>query len=544
MPRHACDASPSEDALQARDRLSPRPSRPFGHRTRVRNGGVWGTLGDVPQDLLIVRGAREHNLKNITVELPRDRLIVITGLSGSGKSSLAFDTIYAEGQRRYVESLSAYARQFLGQMEKPDVDHIEGLSPAISIDQKGASRNPRSTVGTVTEIYDHLRLLFARVGHPHCPRCGREIARMSVQQIVDRIRALPDGSRILVLGPLIKDRKTEGERVFAAARRQGFVRVRVDGELMDLDEAPALDKYKRHSIEVVVDRLIVRHADGDGRPFGPDNPDPDAARLADSVETALRLGEGVMLVAPADAGAFEEQRFSERYSCAYDGTTIDELEPRSFSFNSPHGACPACTGLGIRLEFSVDRIIPDRSRSIPDGAMAPWRTVPTELSWRLKTTKAIMDAHGWDYHAAVRDLPPEALDYLLFARRGERVEVRYRHERGENSYMATFEGVVTNLERRYRETESEYIRTELEKYMVERPCPTCGGRRLKPEALGVTIDDLHIAAVAAMSVSEALAWVAVAATASSTSASRPSPAWSPRRSASASASWPTWASTT
>jgi len=462
----------------------------------------------VPQDLLVVRGAREHNLKNIDVELPRDRLIVITGLSGSGKSSLAFDTIYAEGQRRYVESLSAYARQFLGQMEKPDVDQIDGLSPAISIDQKGASRNPRSTVGTVTEIYDHLRLLFARVGHPHCPKCGREIARMTVQQVADRIRKLPDGSRILVLGPLIKDRKTEGERVFAAARRQGFVRVRVDGELMDLDEAPTLDKYKRHSIEVVVDRLIVRHQDGDGNAFGPDNPDPDAARLSDSVETALRLGEGVMLVAPSDSGAFEEQRYSEKYSCAYDGTTIDELEPRSFSFNSPHGACPDCTGLGIRLEFTVDRIIPDRTKSIPDGAMLPWRTVPTELSWRLKTTKAIMDAHGWDYHAPVDALSPEALEYLLFARKGEKVEVRYKHDRGENSYVATFEGVVTNLERRYRETESDYIRTELEKYMVERHCPTCDGQRLKPDALGVTIDDRSISDVAAMSVNEAVAWVA------------------------------------
>jgi excinuclease ABC subunit A len=285
---------------------------------------------------------------------------------------------------------------------------------------------------------------------------------MSVQQIADRIRVLPDGSRILVLGPLIKDRKTEGERVFAAARRQGFVRVRVDGELMDLDDAPTLDKYKRHSIEVVVDRLIVRHADADGRPWDAEHPDPDAARRADSVETALRLGEGVMLVAPADAGAFEEQRFSERYSCAYDGTTIDELEPRSFSFNSPHGACPTCTGLGIKLELSVERIIPDRTRSIPDGAMLPWRTVPTELSWRLKTTQAVMAAHGWDYHAPVDQLPPEALEYLLYAHRGERVEVRYRHERGENSYVATFEGVVTNLERRYRETDSEWIRTELE----------------------------------------------------------------------------------
>jgi excinuclease ABC subunit A len=295
--------------------------------------------------------------------------------------------------------------------------------------------------------------------------------------------------------------------VFAAARRQGFVRVRVDGELMDLDEAPSLDKYKRHSIEVVVDRLIVRHHDADGKAFGPDHPDPDAARLADSVETALRLGEGVMLVAPSDEGAFDEQRYSERYSCAYDGTTIDELEPRSFSFNSPHGACPDCTGLGIRLEFAVDRIIPDRSKAIPDGAMVPWRTVPTELSWRLKTTRAIMDAHDWDYHAAVEDLPAEALQHLLFAKKSEKVEVRYKHERGENSYLATFEGIVTNLERRYRETESDYIRTELEKYMVERHCPTCDGARLKPDALGVTIEQQNISDVAAMSVSDALAWV-------------------------------------
>ncbi|HYI22246.1 MAG TPA: hypothetical protein VEX62_06380, partial [Candidatus Limnocylindrales bacterium] len=309
------------------------------------------------QDSLVVRGAREHNLKNITVELPRDRLVVITGLSGSGKSSLAFDTIYAEGQRRYVESLSAYARQFLGQMEKPDVDQIDGLSPAISIDQKGASRNPRSTVGTVTEVYDHLRLLFARIGHPHCPVCGREITRQSVQQIVDRILTLPDGARLLVLGPLVRDRKTEGERVFEAIRRQGFVRVRVDGEQLDLDEVKSLDKYKRHTIEVVVDRLVVRHADDDGRPYGPEHPNPEAARFADSVETALRLGEGVMVVAPADDGAFDEQRYSERYSCPFDGTTLDELEPRSFSFNSPHGACPSCTGLGMRMEFDEQRVV-------------------------------------------------------------------------------------------------------------------------------------------------------------------------------------------
>ena len=302
------------------------------------------------QEKLVVRGAREHNLKNITVELPRDRLIVITGLSGSGKSSLAFDTIYAEGQRRYVESLSAYARQFLGQMEKPDVDQIDGLSPAISIDQKGASRNPRSTVCTVTEIYDHMRLLFARIGHPHCTN-GHEIQRQSVQQIVDQILALPNDARILVLGPLIRDRKTEGDRVFDAARKQGFVRVRVDGEMLDLDEVQSLDKYKRHTIEVIVDRLVVHHSDDDGRPYDESYPNPDRGRFADSVETALRLGEGVMVVAAADPGGFEEQRYSEKYSCPFDGYTIDELEPRSFSFNSPHGACPMCTGLGVRMEF-------------------------------------------------------------------------------------------------------------------------------------------------------------------------------------------------
>ncbi|MBX3031534.1 MAG: excinuclease ABC subunit UvrA [Chloroflexi bacterium] len=460
----------------------------------------------MPQDQLVVRGAREHNLKDVTVAMPRDRLTVITGLSGSGKSSLAFDTIYAEGQRRYVESLSAYARQFLGQMEKPDVDQIDGLSPAISIDQKGASRNPRSTVGTVTEVYDHLRLLFARVGHPHCPN-GHEITRMTVSQIVDRILALPDGTRLLVLGPVIRDRKTEGDRVFEAARKQGFVRVRVDGEQHDLDSAPTLDKYKRHTIEVVVDRLVVRHTDEDGVAFGPEHPNPDAARLADSVETALRLGEGVVVVAPADPGAFEEQQFSERYSCPFDGTTIDELEPRSFSFNSPHGACPECTGLGMRMEFDPVRVIPDRSRSIADGALAPWRTVPTELSWRLKTTEAVFKAHGWDIKAPIRDLSEEALRYLLYARKGEeRVVVKYKHARGTNSYEASFEGVITNLERRYRETDSDYMKTELEKYMVERPCPACKGRRLKPEILGVTIDERSIADIAGLSVSDAHDW--------------------------------------
>jgi excinuclease ABC subunit A len=481
----------------------------------------------VPQDRIVVRGAREHNLKNVTVEFPRDRLVVITGLSGSGKSSLAFDTIYAEGQRRYVESLSAYARQFLGQMEKPDVDQIDGLSPAISIDQKGASRNPRSTVGTVTEIYDHLRLLFARIGHPHCPVCGREIERQSVQQIVDQVLALPEGTRLLVLGPLIKDRKTEGDRIFEAARKQGFVRVRVDGETYDLSDAPpTLDKYKRHSIEVVVDRYIVRRAEAPAdwarderdRPIDPATgealDDPDRPRLADSVETALRLGEGVMLVAPAsgpggEAGGeagFEERRYSERYSCPYDGTTIDELEPRSFSFNSPHGACPTCTGLGTRLEIEPELVIPDKGKSVLKGAVAAWSRMAIDASWRLKITEAIFREHGWDPAVPIRDLPPEALQYLLYAAKDEQVVVRYRHERGENSYVATFEGVVVNLERRYRETDSEYIKTELERYMVERPCPACKGKRLRPEALAVTVDGKDISDVSDLAVTDALEW--------------------------------------
>jgi len=475
----------------------------------------------VPQDQLVVRGAREHNLKNIDVAFPRDRLVVITGLSGSGKSSLAFDTIYAEGQRRYVESLSAYARQFLGQMEKPDVDQIDGLSPAISIDQKGASRNPRSTVGTVTEIYDHLRLLFARIGIPHCPN-GHAIERQTIQQIVDQVLALPEGTRLLVLGPLIKDRKTEGDRVFDGARRQGFVRVRVDGEMVDIGDAPSLDKYKRHSIEVVVDRYIVRHAEApegaarasDGRPIDPETgavtPDPDAGRLADSIETALRLGEGVVLIAPApregEAPEFEEQRYSEKYSCPYDGYTADELEPRSFSFNSPHGACPGCAGLGTKLEIDADLVVPDRSKSLARGALVPWARMPTDASWRLKILEAICAAHGWDFEAPVRNLPPEAIDYLLHAKKDEKIIVRYRTERGENTYKATFEGVVTNLERRYRETDSDYVKAELEKFMVTRPCPVCHGKRLRPEVLAVTIGDHNVWDVSTLSITDALRW--------------------------------------
>ena len=461
----------------------------------------------MPQEQLVVRGAREHNLKNVTVSMPRDRLVVITGLSGSGKSSLAFDTIYAEGQRRYVESLSAYARQFLGEMHKPDVDQIDGLSPAISIDQKGASRNPRSTVGTVTEIYDHMRLLFARIGHPHCPRCGREIERQSVGQIVDQIYGLPEGTRLMVLGPVIKDRKTEGDRVFDQIRRGGFARIRVDGEQMDLAETRPLDKYKRHSIEVVVDRFIVRHGGG-----GDDDPErPDASRLADSVETALRLGEGIVLIAPVprdgEQAQFEERRYSEQYSCPYDGTTVDELEPRSFSFNSPHGACPDCTGIGSRLEIDPDRVIPNKNISLAKGALVPWSRLPMEGSWHGKIIEAVCIEHGWDFNAPVKDLPAEALEYILYAGRGEKVVIGYRHERGENTYGATFEGIVQNLERRFRETESEFIKSELERYMVSRPCPTCVGKRLKPEILAVTVDGRNIWDVSTLSITSACEWI-------------------------------------
>jgi len=501
-----------------------------------------------PQDQLVVRGAREHNLKNVTLSIPRDRLVVITGLSGSGKSSLAFDTIYAEGQRRYVESLSSYARQFLGEMRKPDVDQIEGLSPAISIDQKGAGRNPRSTVGTVTEIYDHLRLLFARIGHPHCPVCGREIERQSVGQIVDQIYALSEGTKILVLGPVIRDRKTEGNREYEQIRKQGYSRVRVDGELMDLSDTKPLDKYKRHMIDVVVDRFIVHHGSPDaqgaavrpaephsdrGSPLSPEDapsglgaaqertegpggdPEetsrPDATRLADSVETALRLGEGVVLIAPVlrdgEAPDFEEQRYSERYSCPYDGTTVDELEPRSFSFNSPHGACPACTGLGIKLEIDPDLVIPNKGMSLAGGALVPWSRLPMENSWHARIIAAVCEEHGWDYHAPIKDLPPEALQYLLYAKRGERVVVGYRHDRGENTYDATFEGIIPNLERRFAETESEFIKAELERYMVAKPCPTCDGKRLKPEILAVSVEGQNIWQVSTLSITGACEFV-------------------------------------
>jgi excinuclease ABC subunit A len=460
----------------------------------------------VAQEKIVIRGAREHNLKGIDLEIPRDRLVVVTGISGSGKSSLAFDTIYAEGQRRYVESLSAYARQFLGQMEKPDVDLIDGLSPAISIDQKGSSRNPRSTVGTITEIWDHLRLLYARAGTPHCPKCDRPISRVSLDHIVDEILQLPDGTRLLVLGPVLRDRKGEGETFFHAARKAGFSRVRVNGTLYDLDDAPKLDKKKRHSIEVVVDRFIVRRpVDEKGKPLPPE----DRSRLSDSVETALKLGEGLVIISSAAAEGskptFEERLFSEKLGCPYDGTVMDDLEPRSFSFNSPHGACPECTGLGFRLEVDAERVI-DPEKSVLGGGLVPWSRSP-EGSWYLKVVTAAMKAKKWNPKTPIGELPAAAQEYLLNAEREDRFTVTYENASYRNTYKAAFEGIIANLERRHRETDSELVRVEIERYMVSRPCPECKGRRLKPEMLAVRVAEKNIAEVAAMPIGELTTWI-------------------------------------
>jgi excinuclease ABC subunit A len=456
----------------------------------------------MPSDKIVIRGAREHNLKNIDVEMPRDRLIVITGLSGSGKSSLAFDTIYAEGQRRYVESLSAYARQFLGQMEKPDVDQIDGLSPAISIDQKGASKNPRSTVGTVTEIYDYLRLLFARIGRMHCPICGREIERQTVEQMVDQVYALPEGTRVMLMAPLVRDRKGEHEKLLAGAKQAGFVRVRVDGELRDLDEEIKLDKKYKHSIEVVVDRLVVRHADDTGVQR------PDASRMADSIETALRTSEGTLLVNQPDAPPKEADRvYSERYACPEHGGSFEEPAPRNFSFNSPHGACPDCTGLGSRLEIDADLVLPNDELSVDEGAILPWRRMATSDSWFSKILDAVAEHYRFRTDVPVRELSDDARRILLYGNRGERVPVRYRARNGNvHTFRTTFEGIVPNLQRRHRETGSDAMRAEIERYMTNKPCPTCNGMRLMPESLAVTIAGRNVIETTRRSVTDALAW--------------------------------------
>jgi excinuclease ABC subunit A len=442
---------------------------------------------------LVVSGAREHNLRDLHVGLPRDSLTVITGLSGSGKSSLAFDTIYAEGQRRYVESLSAYARQFLGQMDKPDVDSIEGLSPAISIDQKTTSRNPRSTVGTVTEIYDYLRLLWARIGHPHCHRCGAAIAAQSAEQIVDQVMALDEGTRFMVLAPVVRGRKGEYGRQLEELRAEGFTRVKIDGEVRRLEEPIELDKKYRHDIAVVVDRLTMR---------------PDLRRrLADSVDTAVALADGMVeieLVADGD-GEAEIRTYSERFACLACGTSMPELEPRMFSFNSPHGACPRCTGLGSQMEIDPDLVVPDPSLSLAEGALLPWST--SASNYYEQMTQAIAERYEIDLETPWEDLPEQARDCFLHGTNGDRLYISYRNRYGRRrSYMTTFEGILPNLERRYRETDSEYSREKIEEYMSVRPCPECHGARLRPESLAVRVGGLGIHELTRMSARRTLEW--------------------------------------
>ena len=440
------------------------------------------------QDKLTVKGAREHNLKNVDIEIPRDKLVVFTGLSGSGKSSLAFDTIYAEGQRRYVESLSSYARQFLGQMEKPDVDSIEGLSPAISIDQKTTSKNPRSTVGTVTEIYDYLRLLYARIGIPHCPICGREIKQQTVDQIVDRVMALDEGTRIQVLAPVVRGRKGEHAKEFEAARKSGYVRVRVDGNVYDLSETIPMEKNKKHTIEVVVDRLVVR-ADMRGR-------------LADSIETATGLTGGLVTI---DVVGGEELSFSQNYACPEHGVSIEELSPRMFSFNNPFGACPKCTGLGIFMSMDPDRIIPNRNLSIRQGAIhaSGWGYADGGTIAQMYY-EGLAAHYGFSLDTPVKDLPKKVLDLILYGTKGEKIKMTRKMEYGSGEYYTDFEGVLNNLQRRYRETSSEWMREELEEYMSEIPCPECHGQRLKPESLAVTVGGQNISELSRQSVVGAL----------------------------------------
>lgn len=443
-------------------------------------------------DAIIVRGAREHNLKNIDVVIPRGKLVVVTGVSGSGKSSLAFDTIYAEGQRRYVESLSAYARQFLGQMQKPDVDYVEGLSPAISIDQRGPGHNPRSTVGTVTEVYDYLRLLFARIGHPHCPSCGREIQRQAVQQIVDSVLALPAGSRVSVMAPLVRDRKGEYQQVFQDLRKAGFVRVRVDGDVHDLADDFQLDRNKKHSIEAVVDRLVV-------------SPEEGATRLAESIEAALKLGSGIVLVTVGDG---EEMLFSEHFACVHCGVSLGEIEPRTFSFNNPHGACPVCTGLGVKWEIDPALVIPDRNLSIDEGAIFPWARNGAMSAWYSSMLESLSARDGFSLSAPVAELTEAQLDTVLYGDNRGPVLASYDGRNGLVQRYTRFEGVIPNLERRFRETDSEAMRAEISRYMSSQPCTACGGKRLKPESLAVKIGDRSIVDVAGMAVLAAVEWSA------------------------------------
>ena len=436
-------------------------------------------------DKIIIKGARQHNLKNISLNIPRDKMVVITGLSGSGKSSLAFDTIYAEGQRRYVESLSAYARQFLGQMDKPDVDYIEGLSPAISIDQRHSSRNPRSTVGTVTEIYDYLRLLFARIGHPHCHKCGKPITQQTITQMVDVLMEFPQDTRLQVLAPVVKGRKGEHQQVLSNIRKDGYARVRVDGEVRLLEEEIELEKNKKHTIEIVVDRIIIK--------------EEVSSRLAESLETALGLGEGTVKV---DIMGDKELVFSEHFACVDCGISIEELTPRRFSFNSPYGACPVCTGLGSTMEIDLDYVVPDKQKSLNQGALVPWSKNPNGYYHQL--LEGVAAHYGFSLDTPFGQLAPEHQQLLLYGSSGERLQLRYKNRFGNfRRYEAGFEGVIPNLERRYRESTSEAVRSDFEQYMSNNLCEACNGARLKPEILFVFVGGKNIHEVACMSIREA-----------------------------------------
>jgi len=435
------------------------------------------------EDKIIVKGAREHNLKNIDVEIPRNKMVVITGISGSGKSSLAFDTIYAEGQRRYVESLSAYARQFLGQMDKPDVDYIEGLSPAISIDQKSTSQNPRSTVGTITEIYDYLRLLYARIGIPHCPECGKEIRKQTVDQMVDKVLKLEEGTRIQVMAPVIRGKKGEYVKLLEDLKKNGFVRVRVDGIIYDLGEEIKMDKNKKHHIDVVVDRIIIR--------------DGIQKRLTESVETALKLSQGLVII---DVVGREEYLFSQNYSCPDCDINVEELSPRMFSFNSPFGACPVCSGLGVIIKVDEDLVIPDKTKSIAEGAISSW--ISTQDSMTFQIIEEVARQYGFSLYTPVEKLTPEQLKVLLYGTNGEKVKISLKNRYGLRIFEVPFEGIINNLERRYRETQSSYIREEIEKLMRYIPCHECKGARLKKESLSVKIAGKSIADLCNMSVSD------------------------------------------
>lgn len=443
----------------------------------------------IKQDKIIVRGAREHNLKNIDVEIPRDQLVVITGLSGSGKSSLAFDTIYAEGQRRYVESLSSYARQFLGQMDKPDLDSIEGLSPAISIDQKTTSRNPRSTVGTVTEIHDYLRLLFARIGRPHCPQCGLPIQQQTVDQMTDTLTEYPEGTRAQLLAPLVRGRKGEHRKLLADLKAQGFVRIRVNGEMLGLDEEIILDKQKKHNLELVVDRIILKPGIG--------------KRLSDSLELALKMGNGsVMLLLQPPQEEEQELIFSQNFACTQCNISIEEITPRMFSFNNPFGACPACTGLGYSMHIDENMLIADENLSVNEGGICRWNS--NSKGWYIKFIQAIAQAHGFSLDTPIKDMPREDLDKIFYGCGREKFTIRYETEEGTVPWQHTWEGLVNNYERRYQETNSPAIREELEKYMQIKPCSTCQGARLKPESLAVTIGELNIHQLSLLSVAKTL----------------------------------------